>query len=191
MKKKTVKIIFSAILIVAVMSAMSLCAFADGNVAGAIEGTWKSASGQIKTVVAVYMYLRDRAGKDGSYEDKKYHNVVFVGTDENGIPKQASVRSTLKQTSYYVLKDEVFEMFVDNGFTYEEAAHNTNLAIGSLRDDFSTLPDAIKENLNKAVHLWSKYFCIVQILNKYILDWYQKNYPKEYKEVYLEYHQSE
>lgn len=97
----------------------------------------------------------------------------------------------LKQTSYYVLKDEVFEMFVDNGFTYEEAAHNTNLAIGSLRGDFSTLPDAIKENLNKAVHLWSKYFCIVQILNKYILDWYQKNYPKEYKEVYLEYHQSE
>ncbi len=29
------------------------------------------------------------------YEDGKYHNVVFVGTDENGIPKQASVRSTL------------------------------------------------------------------------------------------------
>ena len=29
------------------------------------------------------------------YEDKKYHNVVFVGTDENGVPKQASVRSTL------------------------------------------------------------------------------------------------
>lgn len=29
------------------------------------------------------------------YEDKKYHNVVFVGTDENGTPKQASVRSTL------------------------------------------------------------------------------------------------
>lgn len=29
------------------------------------------------------------------YEDSKYHNVVFVGTDENGDPKQASVRSTL------------------------------------------------------------------------------------------------
>jgi len=29
------------------------------------------------------------------YEDGKYHNVVFIGTDENGIPKQASVRSTL------------------------------------------------------------------------------------------------
>lgn len=29
------------------------------------------------------------------YEEKKYHNVVFVGTDENGIPKQASVRSTI------------------------------------------------------------------------------------------------
>ncbi len=29
------------------------------------------------------------------YEDKKYHNVVFVGTDENRTPKQASVRSTL------------------------------------------------------------------------------------------------
>ena len=29
------------------------------------------------------------------YEDKKYHNVVFVGMDENNVPKQASVRSTL------------------------------------------------------------------------------------------------
>ncbi len=29
------------------------------------------------------------------YEEKKYHNVVFVGTDENDTPKQASVRSTL------------------------------------------------------------------------------------------------
>ncbi len=29
------------------------------------------------------------------YEEKKYHNVVFVGTDENGVPKQASLRSTL------------------------------------------------------------------------------------------------
>ena len=29
------------------------------------------------------------------YEDGKYHNVVFVGMDENGTPKQASVRSTL------------------------------------------------------------------------------------------------
>ncbi|MDE6728483.1 MAG: DUF3991 and toprim domain-containing protein [Oscillospiraceae bacterium] len=29
------------------------------------------------------------------YEDGQYHNVVFVGTDENGTPKQASVRSTL------------------------------------------------------------------------------------------------
>ncbi len=29
------------------------------------------------------------------YEDGKYHNAVFVGMDENGAPKQASVRSTL------------------------------------------------------------------------------------------------
>lgn len=36
---------------IAVMSVMSISAFADGgNVAGAIEGTWKSASGQIKGI---------------------------------------------------------------------------------------------------------------------------------------------
>ena len=29
------------------------------------------------------------------YEDKDHHNAVFVGTDENGIPKQASLRSTI------------------------------------------------------------------------------------------------
>lgn len=51
MKKKIFKTISTAIVTVIVISAMSLCAFADGNVAGAIEGTWKSASGQIKQVV--------------------------------------------------------------------------------------------------------------------------------------------
>ncbi len=29
------------------------------------------------------------------YEDAKYHNVVFVGLDENGVPRQASKRSTV------------------------------------------------------------------------------------------------
>ena len=29
------------------------------------------------------------------YEEKKYHNVVFVGTVENGTPKQASLRSSI------------------------------------------------------------------------------------------------
>lgn len=51
MKKKTSKIIFTAIILIITMSAMSLCAFADGNVAGAIEGTWNTASSQIKLVV--------------------------------------------------------------------------------------------------------------------------------------------
>lgn len=37
--------------VIIAMTAMSVCAFAEGNVAGAIEGTWKSASGQIKQVV--------------------------------------------------------------------------------------------------------------------------------------------
>lgn len=29
------------------------------------------------------------------YEDKEHHNAVFVGTDENGVPRQASLRSTI------------------------------------------------------------------------------------------------
>ena len=28
------------------------------------------------------------------YEDKQHHNAVFVGLDENGVPRQASKRST-------------------------------------------------------------------------------------------------
>ena len=35
------------------------------------------------------------AHKGTIYEDKAHHNVVFVGMDENGIPKQAHARSTL------------------------------------------------------------------------------------------------
>ena len=52
MKKKIVRVISVAMIIIVAMTAMSVFAFADsGNVAGAIEGTWKSASGQIKQVV--------------------------------------------------------------------------------------------------------------------------------------------
>ena len=51
MKKKTNRIITVTMIMIIAMTAMSVCAFADGDVAGAIEGTWKSASGQIKTVV--------------------------------------------------------------------------------------------------------------------------------------------
>ncbi len=51
MKKKMIRVISVAMIMIIAMTAMSVCAFADGNVAGAIEGTWKSASGQIKTVV--------------------------------------------------------------------------------------------------------------------------------------------
>lgn len=40
-----------AIIMIAAMSVMSISAFADGDVAGAIEGTWTTASSQIKTVV--------------------------------------------------------------------------------------------------------------------------------------------
>ena len=58
-----------------------------------------------KTMHRVYAYLIKqrfisadvityfaKAGK--LYEDEKYHNAVFVGMDENGVPRQASKRST-------------------------------------------------------------------------------------------------
>lgn len=54
MKKKTARTILVTMIAITVMSAISVCAFAasnSGNVAGAIENTWKSASGQIKQVV--------------------------------------------------------------------------------------------------------------------------------------------
>lgn len=34
------------------------------------------------------------------YEDKKYHNVIFVGYDEEGIPRHAHKRSTLIQDGF-------------------------------------------------------------------------------------------
>ena len=48
MKKRNSKIICAVLVAIIAMTAMSVCAFADGD---AIEGTWKSASGQIKQVV--------------------------------------------------------------------------------------------------------------------------------------------
>lgn len=48
---KNKKIVFCIVIAVLVCLAFSTTAFAAGDVAGAIEGTWNDASGQIKTVV--------------------------------------------------------------------------------------------------------------------------------------------
>lgn len=52
MQKKIFKIIVTALIMTAVIFSLSVCTFADGgDVAGAIENTWTTASGQIKQVV--------------------------------------------------------------------------------------------------------------------------------------------
>ncbi len=49
--KKTKKILSIAMMVVLMVSLCSVTAFADGEVAGAVESTWNSAKGQIKTIV--------------------------------------------------------------------------------------------------------------------------------------------
>jgi len=51
MTKKTKKIISIVMVVVLMVSMCSVTAFADGEVAGAVENTWNSAKGQIKTIV--------------------------------------------------------------------------------------------------------------------------------------------
>lgn len=53
MKIKFTRIILTTLVMMTVIAAMTVTAFAtgNGNVAGAIEGTWNAASGQIKQVV--------------------------------------------------------------------------------------------------------------------------------------------
>ena len=49
--RKTKKILSIALVVVLMVSLSSVTAFADGEVAGAVENTWNSAKGQIKTIV--------------------------------------------------------------------------------------------------------------------------------------------
>ena len=51
MKKKILKVIGLIFVIVLAVCTLSVCAFAEGDVAGAIEDTWNTASVQIKQVV--------------------------------------------------------------------------------------------------------------------------------------------
>ena len=53
MKKKIFKIIVTTLIVTAAIFSLSVCAFAQGggDVAGAIENTWTTASTQIKQVV--------------------------------------------------------------------------------------------------------------------------------------------
>ena len=53
------------------------------------------------------------------YEESRYHNVVFVGTDENGTPKQASVRSA-------VSFGKTFRMTIESSDTKYSFSHFGN-----------------------------------------------------------------
>ena len=51
LSKRTKKVIIAAVSVIGLAFLCSLAAFADGEVAGAIESTWNAAKGQIKTIV--------------------------------------------------------------------------------------------------------------------------------------------
>ena len=51
MKKKKWLVMVMLVLVCSLMFGTTVCAAGTGDVAGAIEGTWKDASAQIKTVV--------------------------------------------------------------------------------------------------------------------------------------------
>lgn len=51
MKRRSVKILICILLVAAVGALFTVTAFATGDVASAIENTWNSAQGQVKTVV--------------------------------------------------------------------------------------------------------------------------------------------
>lgn len=51
MKKKIIRILSCIGLLILIISVSALSVFAAGDVAGAIESTWKSAQSQVKTVV--------------------------------------------------------------------------------------------------------------------------------------------
>ena len=51
MKKKSMRILLTLLLVAVLATAFSVTAFAAGDVAGAIESTWNAAKGQIKTIV--------------------------------------------------------------------------------------------------------------------------------------------
>ena len=51
LSKRTKKIMIAAVSVIVLAFLCSLTAFADGEVAGAVESTWNAAKGQIKTGV--------------------------------------------------------------------------------------------------------------------------------------------
>ena len=65
------------------------------------------------------------AHKGTIYEDKAHHNVVFVGTDENGVPKQAHARSTLSFGSTFRITVEGS----DTKYSFSHFGKNDNLYV--------------------------------------------------------------
>ncbi len=65
------------------------------------------------------------AHKGTIYEDKKHHNVVFVGTDENGVPKQAHARSTRSFGSTFRITVEGS----DTRYSFSHFGKNDNLYV--------------------------------------------------------------
>ena len=63
MKKKKWLVMVMLVLVCSLMFGTTVCAAGTGDVAGAIEGTWKDASAQIKTVVNKVVFLECRKGK--------------------------------------------------------------------------------------------------------------------------------
>lgn len=89
MKKKTLRILMCAVMLMLMITVTAIPAFAAGDVAGAIEQTWNTAKSQIQTVVnnADYIATRPRAERVGSHglftDDGAEVNLNEVSKDLN------------------------------------------------------------------------------------------------------------
>ena len=73
MKKKTMKIMLSLLLVTVLVSAFSMTAFAAGDVAGAIENTWNAAKGQIQPVCDMILAILFFVKVGTAYFDYRKH----------------------------------------------------------------------------------------------------------------------
>lgn len=82
---------------------------------------------------------------------------------------------------YYLVKDELYDLFLANSFTAHDAAYYAYCIGGPTVKRIPATYDFVNGNIDKVEYLFSKISCLNTFLLNSLLVWYEKNFPKEFE----------
>ncbi len=89
----------------------------------------------------------------------------------------------LRRSDFYITRDEVFDLLLGQGISPDQAAVSTYRLVWGHQEKLAIIPEHLQGNIPIMRNIWSRAACAVYVMWRLQLQWFERNYPVQYREV--------